>query len=256
MHIYSFKEEHKIGRIIGNWHRYDLYAELIFAMKFFHNANGSTRFMCIDEGQDLAMGEYRLLYELNQHNVIFNIYGDTNQLIKPGTGIYDWTELEHSFKATEFRLNENYRNTNQITKFCNSNFNMNVLRTGVDGPAVREIVRSELESELSGLRITTERVAVLVPRSVQKGRYIRKEELGYGIRDILGDEIGNGRIAVKYVDEVKGIEFDRVYVVGNRMTRNEKYIAYTRALSNLVVVVDDAIQGMDNDTAGRGSVAV
>ena len=73
---------------------------------------------------------------------------------------------------------------------------------------------------------------------------------------MLGDEIGNGRIAVKYVDEVKGIEFDRVYVVGNRMTRNEKYIAYTRALSNLVVVVDDAIQGMDNDTAGRGSVAV
>lgn len=133
---------------------------------------------------------------------------------------------------------------------------MSVLRTGVDGPAVREIVRSELESELSGLRITTERVAVLVPRSVQKGRYIHKEELGYGIRDMLGDEIGNGRIAVKYVDEVKGIEFDRVYVVGNRMTRNEKYIAYTRALSNLVVVVDDAIQGMDNDTAGRGSMAV
>ena len=133
---------------------------------------------------------------------------------------------------------------------------MSVLRTGVDGPAVREIVRSELESELSGLRITTERVAVLVPRNVQKGRYIRKEELGYGIRDMLGDEIGNGRIAVKYVDEVKGIEFDCVYVVGNRMTRNKKYIAYTRALSNLVVVVDDAIQGMDNDTAGRGSVAV
>lgn len=249
--VHSFKEEHKIGRIIGNWHRYDLYAELIFAMKFFHNANGSTRFMCIDEGQDLAMGEYRLLYELNQHNVIFNIYGDTNQLIKPGRGIYDWTDLERSFKATEFRLNENYRNTNQITKFCNSNFNMNVLRTGVDGPAVREIVRSELESELSGLRITTERVAVLVPRSVQKGRYIRKEELGYGIRDILGDEIGNGRIAVKYVDEVKGIEFDRVYVVGNRMTRNEKYIAYTRALSNLVVVVDDEIQGTEDDSADR-----
>lgn len=49
-------------------------------MKFFHNANGSTRFMCIDEGQDLAFGEYRLRYELNQHNVIFDIYGDTTRL--------------------------------------------------------------------------------------------------------------------------------------------------------------------------------
>ena len=100
--------------------------------------------------------------------------------------------------------------------------------------------RKEAEDSVSGFMHET---IPLVPRSVQKSRYIRKDELGYGIRDILGDEIGNGRIAVKYVDEVKGIEFDRVYVVGNRMTRNEKYIAYTRALSNLIVVVDDEIQG-------------
>ena len=43
--------------------------------------------MCIDEGQDLALNEYRLLYELNQYRVVFNIYGDTNQLIKPGRGM-------------------------------------------------------------------------------------------------------------------------------------------------------------------------
>ena len=41
-----------------------------------------------------------------------------------------------------------------------------------------------------------------------------------------------------YVDEVKGIEFDRVYVFPAQMGRNEKYIAYTRALSELIVVVD------------------
>ena len=113
--------------------------------------------------------------------------------------------------------------------------------------------RKEAEDSVSGFMQET---IPLVPRSVQKGRYIRKEELGYGIRDILGDEIVNGRIAVKYVDEVKGIEFDRVYVVGNRMSRNEKYIAYTRALSNLVAVVDNEIQGMDNDMVGRRSAAV
>lgn len=41
-----------------------------------------------------------------------------------------------------------------------------------------------------------------------------------------------------YVDEVKGKEFDTAFMVSAKMTRNEKYIAYTMALSKLVIVVD------------------
>lgn len=40
---------------------------------------------------------------------------------------------------------------------------------------------------------------------------------------------------------MKGIEFDKVFVVANKMTKTEKYIAYTRALSELIVVVDEEI---------------
>ena len=58
------------------------------------------------------------------------------------------------------------------------------------------------------------------------------------VRDIIGRTIENGYISMMYVDEVKGIEFDTVFVVSAKMTRNEKYIAYTRALSKLVIVVD------------------
>ncbi len=39
--------------------------------------------------------------------------------------------------------------------------------------------------------------------------------------------------------ETKGIEFDKVFVIPNKMSKNEKYIAYTRALSELVIVVDE-----------------
>ena len=39
-----------------------------------------------------------------------------------------------------------------------------------------------------------------------------------------------------YVDEIKGIEFDRVYVIDQDMERNERYIAFTRALDNLTIV--------------------
>lgn len=45
----------------------------------------------------------------------------------------------------------------------------------------------------------------------------------------------------------KGIEFDKAYVVVNKMSRNEKYIAYTRALSELILVVDDRVEEYDDE---------
>lgn len=238
----TFKNEIGLKNIRGKYHRYDLYAALVFAMKYFNRAVGTAEFMCIDEGQDLALNEYRLIYRLNQEKVVFNIYGDTNQLMKPGRGVRDWAELRKQIGAEQFTLNENYRNTNQITRFCNDSFGMDVMQTGVDGAKVREIPRKELERELSALPITTERVAILVPRSVQKKSYLDAGQIASEIAPLIGGEIENGRIALMYVDEVKGIEFDKVFVVGNKMSRNEKYIAYTRALSELILVVDEKIE--------------
>ena len=230
---------------------YDFYAQLLFAMKYFKRIYGTLEFICIDEGQDVAVNEYRLIYELNQKNVIFNIFGDTNQLMKPGRGIANWTVLEEEFSARMFTLNENYRNTNQITKFCNSSFGMDVLQTGVDGPNVREIPRRDLEKELAALNVTTERIAILVPRGVQKKKYIDTDILPKDITKLIGDNMDNGYIAFMYVDEVKGIEFDKVFVVGNKMTRNEKYIAYTRALSELILVIDDKVQDYDDGSSSK-----
>lgn len=249
--VHKFKEENDVKNINGKYHRYDFYAQLLFAMKFFKRVYGTLEFMCIDEGQDLAVNEYRLIYELNQKNVIYNIFGDTNQLMKPGRGIADWTSLDKEFSAQMFTLNENYRNTNQITKFCNSSFGMDVLQTGVDGPSVREIPRRDLEKELADLNVTTERIAILVPRGVQKKKYIDTDILPKDIAKLVGDNMDNRYIAVMYVDEVKGIEFDKVFVVGNKMARNEKYIAYTRALSELILVVDDTVQDYDDGSSSK-----
>ena len=247
--VSSFREAHNINNIQGKYHRYDLYARLLFAMRYYDKAVGTTQFMCIDEGQDLAFNEYRLLYELNQHQVIFNIFGDTNQLMKPGRGISDWSELKKIFGAESYELNENYRNTNQITRFCNSSFDMKVKQTGVDGVNVREIPRKELETELAVLNVTSERIAILVSRGIQKSKYLKTDLLPSSITRIIGDKMDNGFIALMYVDEVKGIEFDKAYVVGNKMSRNEKYIAYTRALSELILVVDDKVADYDDGSS-------
>lgn len=237
----EFRKKNEIKNVRGKSHRYDLYAQLLFSIKYFGSTFGNTRFMCVDEAQDLAINEYILLKTLNQNNLVFNLYGDVNQLIKSNRGIADWHSLEGIITAKEFELKENYRNTNQITRFCNNSFDMKVLQTGVDGAQVREISRSELEGELETLNIGTERVAILVPRAVQKGKYLKKELLSESVKEIIDDSLDNGHISLMYVDEVKGIEFDKVYVIGNRMSRNEKYIAYTRALSELIIVVDESI---------------
>lgn len=226
---------------IRGTHRYDLYLQLLFATRFFGENKGNSAFVCVDEGQDLAPNEYRLITTINKAPII-NIYGDTNQLLKK-RGISDWSLVSDIVgTANRFTLNENYRNTNQITRFCNESFHMNVSLTGVDGHSVKEMARVRLESTLANLKITEERIALILPRSVKKKeKYIDEEQLPSSVKEIMGTEVGNGRIAVVYVDEVKGVEFDRVFVVPNSMTQNERYIAFTRALSDLIIVYDESL---------------
>lgn len=223
-------------------HRYDLYLQLIFALHFFNKKTGENTFICIDEGQDLTPGEYRLIREVNSRNPVFNVYGDTNQLLKYRRGITDWSQVEEIIPFPQkFSLNENYRNTNQITQYCNDTFDMNVSLTGVDGHSVKEIARVKLESTLAKIKNSEERIAVILPRSVKKEDYIDKDQLPPAVKEMMGDTVDNGKIAVVYVDEVKGVEFDRIFVVPNSMSKNERYIAFTRALTELTVVYDESL---------------
>lgn len=239
--VNPFMKAHQIRTINSKNHRYDLYARLIFACRFYGKLLGQSKFICIDEGQDIAFNEYSLIRKLNGNNVIFNIYGDTNQLMKPNRGITDWEDLKKLFSFEKYDLNENYRNTNQITRFCNDSFSMSVLQTGVDGPKVREISKAEFERELSNIQIGKNRIAVLLPRTIQKKTFILQSQINEEVKEAIGEKISIDNISVMYVDEVKGIEFDKVYVVSKDMGRNEKYIAYTRALNELILVVDDGV---------------
>lgn len=239
--VSDFVKKNKIV-IEGKNHRYDLYSELLFAIMYFKVVHGTDEFMCVDEGQDISLNEYRLLKAINHNRLIVNIYGDTNQLLDNSRGISDWSELKETLNADQYFLQENYRNTNQITNFCNKTFDMNVLRTGVDGAEIKEIRRIELEDELNKVRINDNRIAILIPEGYQKKAYLKKDKLNSDIESKLNYEVTidsfNGFISVMYVSEVKGLEFDRVYVLSEGMSINEKYIAYTRALSVLINVID------------------
>lgn len=50
------------------------------------------------------------------------------------------------------------------------------------------------------------------------------------------------KISIITVEQVKGIEFENVVVIAGQMTTNGRYIAYTRALEELVVVNDELVE--------------
>ena len=239
-------------------YRFDLYLRLKFAMRYYDRTAGTDHFICIDEGQDLAKNEYKLIRDINDRSAVFNIYGDTNQLLRKERGVEDWAQIKEFLPtAKQYELNENYRNTNQITQYCNDTFHMTVEKTGADGRKVKEIDRSRFGDVLGKLTLRDERLAIILPRAVEKQKYLNGEKLPKRITTVLGDEIGSGRITLAYVDEVKGIEFDHVFVVPNGMSKNEKYIAFTRALSSLTLVIDrtipDFVEEIIKETAAIGT---
>jgi len=228
-------EEFDIDRS-NKTYRYELYARVLFAEMFWNKTVGVEEIICVDEGQDVSYCEYERIIEQNKKNhAFYNVYGDLNQRIKQGRGLVTWEQLKKKLIACEYELNENYRNTNQITRYCNEIFNYNMTLTGVEGDPVRNISFREMLDETLSIESGDERVAIILPRSIAKAR-ITRNKIVESVKDNFSTKFDTSKISVMYVDEIKGIEFDRVYVIDETMGRNERYIAYTRALDKLAIV--------------------
>ena len=217
-------------------YRYELYARVIFARMLWDKTVGEEELICVDEGQDVSFCEYEVIIEQNAANkAYYNIYGDLNQRIKQGRGLATWEQLKTKLIAHEYELNENYRNTNQITQYCNEVFNFDMTLTGVEGEPVRNITFKEMLEELADSATSEDRTAVILPRTMSKTRVTRSTIVD-AVKNNFSTKFDTTKISVMYVDEIKGIEFDRVYVVDEDMERNERYIAFTRALDKLAIV--------------------
>ena len=217
-------------------YRYELYARVIFARMLWNKTVGEEELICVDEGQDVSFCEYEAIIEQNQANkAYYNVYGDLNQRIKQGRGLATWEQLKTKLIAHQYELNENYRNTNQITQYCNEVFNFDMTLTGVEGEPVRNITFKEMLEQLAMSATSEDRTAVVLPRTMSKTRVTRSTIVD-AVKNQFSTKFDTSKVSVMYVDEIKGIEFDRVYVVDEDMERNERYIAFTRALDKLTIV--------------------
>lgn len=179
----------------------------------------ADRLLCFDEAQDYNENEYKTLKLVNR-NVIFNLYGDVNQSIF-AKGIKNWDLLKKVTDFNYYNLNENYRNTEQITDFCNKAFKYNNISMGITGKDVEYIDKKQINNIIIRKMNDQKRIAVIVRN---------KEDL----ENII--PIDSEYTFYNTISQVKGIEFDSVIVFDNDMTENEKYIAYTRALNELYIV--------------------
>ena len=177
----------------------------------------------VDEGQDISANEYALLKAVNP-DAAFNVYGDLGQNITPFRGLKDWSALS----GTLYDLDRNYRNTNQIVQFVADTLGFSMLPVGFDGPPVAKIgVRgvSAFFRDKKGLK------AVIVPEA-ELEKYARKS---YNILRVTG-KISKKKVNLMTVYESKGLEFTCVAVADAGMSKNERYIAYTRALKELAII--------------------
>lgn len=175
----------------------------------------------VDEGQDVSRSEYALLKRIHA-DAAFNVFGDLDQNITPWRGLKSWDGI----CETKYELNRNYRNTNEIVEFVKSELGADMSPIGLHGEAVARLPLQKLASFFRG-------------RQGLKAVIVREEYLslfekrGYGRAD---SGISKTKINVLTVYESKGLEFSSVAVYDRGMTDNEKYIAYTRALSALAVL--------------------
>ena len=205
----------------------DLYALACLLNLFGVDLRLGQSYIFIDEGQDLSASEYRLLRSVND-SCAFNIFGDTAQNISNGRGIDDWAQT--GIDAQPHILPQNYRNTNQIVKFVKDNLGIAMRPIGLDGEEVKFLSAGKALDFFEG----REGISAIIGTDEDLSKYYKifgeKANAAYKTQ-----RISKSKINLLTVAASKGLEFSTVLVCDKNLSKNQKYIAYTRALSALAV---------------------
>ena len=204
----------------------------------------SDRLLMIDEAQNIMPTELRLLKTLN-NKVTLNLFGDFRQHVRSEKGINRWpVHYLNAFDIKRYNINYNYRNCEQITRYCNRKLNMDMKPVSIQGERVQDI-RIRYWRELEGVidkvlkkKLLGNRVAIIFKGDTIPGELARiRDRYDCNVIDMNHSEISKDQVNLVRVRYVKGIEFDEVIVLDSgKMEKEEKYIAYTRALTKLTVV--------------------
>lgn len=182
-------------------------------------------FVFVDEAQDISAGEYALLQKINPR-AAFNVFGDLGQNMTPYRGVGKW---ENAFPgANIYKLNNNYRNTNQIVEYVKRDTEADMVAFGVDGPPVQHISARSMTAFFADKK----GVRAVICTEADKEKYRRKTFWDVGKKG----KLSRTRVNLLTVYESKGLEFSAVAAAIGNMSKAEKYIACTRALNSLAII--------------------
>ena len=215
-------------------YRHKLCLKLLLCALYYGFGGKADYYVHIDEAQDLAVSEYRLLKMCFGEKTVFNLYGDVNQLIYDYKGIADWNLLVPEIVDKVELLNENYRNTTQITEYCNRQFDADITAIGLSGVEVDQKDSNSALREIEAIHKAHPlyRTAIIYKRGLPNVNNVIEQSISLNCQY---HKIESSAISVITVEEAKGLEFDAVVVLENNMSVNERYLAYTRALDHLII---------------------
>lgn len=212
----------KFGVTLSDTYKHYAFLSVYFSYLVRGGLDHPSNYIFIDEAQDLSSAELNLIYKLNSEPVM-NLFGDVNQVITK-YGMHDWSQI--SFIPTKYILSENFRNTNQVVDYCNRYLPsyMAMAKVGVEMDEVKSYdTAEELLKQIRDFR----EYSIIVKDAMAK------EDAAFCLKEkfVADDSIYTAK-------ESKGLEFYKIIVFCRDMTDNEKYIAYTRSLNQLIVVKD------------------
>ena len=139
-------------------------------------------------------------------------------------------------------MQENYRNARQITVYCNKRFKLNMRAINLDGRGVHELSSKDaFEAAFTGIFqkpqnvglsciIVTNKEEAVTLLNMAKGYISRIHNMTEKSADLQRKKWN-----LMTVEQARGLEFETVFAITGRMSENEKYITYTRALDELYV---------------------
>ncbi len=177
-------------------------------------------YMFIDEMQDYGYEEIRLISKMEK-NAKLNLYGDVEQAILPFIKKKEINELidflnQLRENVKTYFLNENYRNSKEITNYCNKFLNVTMTPMGINSNPVSEI---KVDNYIDYIKNHFDKSHVIIGNDIKD-----IEELCY-----IGYEAYT-------VSQAKGLEFSKVVVMENNFNNVLKYVSYTRTLDKLFIL--------------------
>lgn len=220
-HRYKLKDKNYINN--GRINKCYIYTLFWLYLKYGFTTYNDYSYMFIDEMQDYSDNEFRLINKIEK-NTHLNLYGDVNQNILEYIDKKDIDELKttlkdilHTDNILNYNLLENYRNSKQITSYCNNFIKTKMISMGINSD---EITIKDVSGDILSL-ITKE---------------FKNDEIVIITKDSeLEDNLRKLNYEVYNIKMAKGLEFSKVLVIEEDFNDTEKYVAYTRTLDKLFI---------------------